>query len=164
MKTRVPLRIKRLFPERDADIELPALMSEHAAGMDVRAAITESLVLRPGDRAAIPTGLAMAVPPGTEVQVRPRSGLAIRHGVTVINSPGTIDADYRGEVAVLLVNLGQEDFVVERGMRIAQLVVSLLAPVEVFEVAELDETERGVGGFGSTGTSTPTTSTLPSGG
>lgn len=159
MNTRVPLRIKRLFPERDADIELPRLMSEHAAGMDVRAANTEPIVLRPGDRIAVPTGLAMAVPPGTEVQVRPRSGLAIRHGVTVINSPGTIDADYRGEVAVLLVNLGQEDFVIERGMRIAQLVVAQLAPVEVTLVDELDTTERGGGGFGSTGTTSAASST-----
>ena len=152
MTTRVPLRIKRLFPERDADIELPMLMSEHAAGMDVRAANPEPIVLRPGDRIAVPTGLAMAVPPGTEVQVRPRSGLAIRHGVTVINSPGTIDADYRGEVAVLLVNLGQEDFAIERGMRIAQLVVGVLAEVEVTLVEELGTTQRGTGGFGSTGT------------
>jgi dUTP pyrophosphatase len=128
------------------------LMSDHAAGMDVRAANMEPIVLRPGDRIAVPTGLAMAVPPGTEVQVRPRSGLAIRHGVTVINSPGTIDADYRGEVAVLLVNLGQEDFVIERGMRIAQLVVGVLAEVEVTLVEELGTTQRGTSGFGSTGT------------
>jgi len=128
------------------------LMSEHAAGMDVRAANAEPIVLRPGDRIAVPTGLALAVPPGTEVQVRPRSGLAIRHGVTVINSPGTIDADYRGEVAVLLVNLGQEDFMIERGMRIAQLVVGVLATVEVTLVEELGTTQRGTGGFGSTGT------------
>lgn len=159
MKPRVPLRIKRLFPERDADIELPALMSEYAAGMDVRAANPEPIVLRPGERAAVPTGLAMAVPPGTEVQVRPRSGLAIRHGVTVINSPGTIDADYRGEVAVLLVNLGQEDFVIERGLRVAQLVVAQLARVEVTLVAELDTTERGEGGFGSTGTTSVASAT-----
>ena len=152
MNSRVLLRIKRLFPERDADIELPKLMSDQAAGMDVRAAVTEPLVLRPGDRAAVPTGLAMAVPPGSEIQVRPRSGLAIRHGVTVINSPGTIDSDYRGEVKILLANLGQEDFTVERGMRIAQLVVSLLARVETVEVETLDSTERGAGGFGSTGT------------
>ena len=152
MTARIPLRIKRLFPERDADIELPRLMSAQAAGMDIRAANTEPVVLKPGERAAIPTGLAMAVPAGSEIQVRPRSGLAIRHGVTVINSPGTIDADYRGEVAVLLANLGREDFVVERGMRVAQLVVALLAPVVVSEVTALDETERGAGGFGSTGT------------
>ena len=152
MNSRVLLRIKRLFPERDADIELPKLMSDQAAGMDVRAAVTEPLVLRPGDRAAVPTGLAMSVPPGAEIQVRPRSGLAIRHGVTVINSPGTIDSDYRGEVKILLANLGQEDFTVERGMRIAQLVVSLLARVETVEVETLDSTERGAGGFGSTGT------------
>ena len=151
MTTRVPLRIKRLFPERDADIELPMLMSDHAAGMDVRAANMEPIVLRPGDRIAVPTGLAMAVPPGTEVQVRPRSGLAIRHGVTVINSPGTIDADYRGEIQVILMNAGTEEFRVERGDRIAQLVVAPVVRPEWVEVETLDSTDRGEGGFGHTG-------------
>ncbi len=139
-------------PERDGDIALPLAMSGHAAGLDVRSNVSEPLVLQPGDRAAVPTGLQMAVPPGSEIQVRPRSGLALRHGVTLINSPGTIDADYRGEVKVLLVNLGKEPFVVERGMRIAQLVVARTAPVQVLEVDSLDTTERGSGGFGSTGT------------
>jgi dUTP pyrophosphatase len=119
--------------------------------MDVCAGVDEPLVLRPGERAAVPTGLAMAVPHGFEVQVRPRSGLALRHGITVINAPGTIDADYRGEVKVLLANLGAEDFQIERGMRIAQLVVARVAAVEVSEVDVLDETARGSGGFGSTG-------------
>jgi dUTP pyrophosphatase len=126
-------------------------MSASAAGMDVCAALEQPLVLQPGDRAAIPTGLAMAVPVGTEIQVRPRSGLALRYGITVINAPGTIDADYRGEVKILLANLGTEAFVVERGMRIAQLVVARVAAVEVAEVEVLDDTARGQGGFGSTG-------------
>ena len=126
-------------------------MSASAAGMDICAAVEQPLVLQPGDRAAVPTGLAMAVPAGSEIQVRPRSGLALRHGITVINAPGTIDADYRGEVKVLLANLGSEAFVVERGMRIAQLVVARVAAVEVAEVEALDDTARGHGGFGSTG-------------
>ena len=126
-------------------------MSAGAAGMDVCAGVDEPLILRPGERAAVPTGLAMAVPHGCEVQVRPRSGLALRHGVTVINAPGTIDSDYRGEVKVLLANLGSQDFSVERGMRIAQLVVARVSPVEISEVTVLDETQRGRGGFGSTG-------------
>ena len=152
MDSPVLLRIKRLHPEQDGDIELPRYMSEHAAGMDVRAAVAESLVLLPGARAAVPTGLAMAIPPGFEIQVRPRSGLAVRHGVTVINSPGTIDADYRGEVKILLTNLSQKPFAVERGMRIAQLVVVRLPSVKVVSVTDLEPTDRGDGGFGSTGT------------
>ena len=146
------LRVRRLHPERDADIELPRAMSVHAAGLDVRAAVPEPLVLQPGDRAAVPTGLQMAVPPGSEIQVRPRSGLALRHGITVINAPGTIDADYRGEVKILLANLGSEAFAIERGMRVAQLIVAHTAPVRVVAVRELEATERGAGGFGSTGT------------
>jgi len=127
-------------------------MSEGAAGMDICAGVDEDLVLGPGERAAVPTGLSMAVPPGCEVQVRPRSGLALRHGITVINAPGTIDADYRGEVKVLLANLGSQDFRIERGMRIAQLVVARVAAVDVTEVRVLDDTARGGAGFGSTGT------------
>jgi dUTP pyrophosphatase len=118
--------------------------------MDIVAAVR--VELPPGGRVAVPTGLAMAVPLGAEVQVRPRSGLAFRHGVTVLNSPGTIDADYRGEVKVLLINHGDSVFVVERGMRVAQLVVARVATVNVTEVTSLDDTERGAGGFGSTGT------------
>ncbi len=148
----ITLRVRRLHPERDADIELPRAMSAHAAGLDVRAAVADPLTLLPGDRAAVPTGMQMAVPPGAEIQVRPRSGLALRHGVTVINAPGTIDADYRGEVKILLANLGREPFVIERGMRVAQLVVAHTVPVEVCEVDRLEDTVRGAGGFGSTGT------------
>ncbi len=145
----IELRIRRLHPDRDGDIELPRAMSDGAAGLDVRAA--DSCTLEPGQHKAIGTGLQMAVPPGAEIQVRPRSGLAFRHAVTVLNAPGTIDADYRGEVKVLLINHGPTPFVVERGMRIAQLVVATVAPVTVSEVSDLDETTRGEGGFGSTG-------------
>jgi dUTP pyrophosphatase len=134
-------------------LPLPAYESAHAAGMDLRAAVAEDapLVLRPGDRAAIPTGLAMAIPPGFEGQVRPRSGLALRAGVTCLNSPGTIDADYRGEVKVILINHGPEDFTVRRGERIAQLLIAPVVQATWRETDALDETARGAGGFGSTG-------------
>ncbi len=146
----IPLRILRLHPERDRDLPLPSVQTAASAGMDIVAAVR--VEIPPGGRVAVPTGLAMAVPPGAEIQVRPRSGLAFKHGVTVLNAPGTIDADYRGEVKVLLINHGAQDFVVERGMRVAQLVVARVAAVAVTEVASLDATERGAGGFGSTGT------------
>jgi dUTP pyrophosphatase len=126
-------------------------MTEHAAGLDVCAAVDGPLELAAGGRAAVPTGLQVSVPPGYEIQVRPRSGLAIKHGVTLANPPGTIDADYRGELMVLMINLGAAPFRVERGMRIAQLVVAPVLPVSVLEVESLDETTRGSGGFGSTG-------------
>jgi len=134
-------------------LPLPAYESAHAAGMDLRTAVPEDqpLTLRPGDRHAVPTGLAMAIPPGFEGQVRPRSGLALKRGVTCLNSPGTVDADYRGEVHVILVNLGAEDFVIRRGERIAQLLISPVAQAAWREVESLDETARGAGGFGSTG-------------
>ena len=136
-----------------ADLPLPAYETAHAAGMDLRAAIPEGepLTLHPGDRHAVPTGLAMAIPPGFEGQVRPRSGLAFRNGVTCLNSPGTVDADYRGEVKVILINLGPEDFIVRRGDRIAQLLISPVAQAAWAEVEDLDQTARGEGGFGSTG-------------
>jgi len=136
-----------------ADLPLPAYETAHAAGMDLRAAVPADapLTLRPGDRHAVPTGLAMAIPPGFEGQVRPRSGLALRHGVTCLNSPGTVDADYRGEVKVILINHGPEAFVVRRGDRIAQLLISPVVQATWREVDNLDETERGAGGFGSTG-------------
>lgn len=134
------------------ELELPRLETELAAGADMRAAVDADIVIAPGARALVPCGFAMALPPGTEAQVRPRSGLAFRHGVTVLNTPGTIDADYRGEVKVLLVNLGQEPFTVRRGERIAQMVVARLADVAFEVVTELDETARGAGGYGSTGT------------
>lgn len=126
-------------------------MTALAAGMDLTAALDDVVVLAPGARAAIPTGLAMAIPPGYEGQVRPRSGLARDRGVTVLNAPGTIDADYRGEVKVLLVNLGQEPAHIEPGQRIAQLVLAKVETLEVQEVGELPSSERGSGGFGSTG-------------
>lgn len=133
------------------ELPLPAYATAGAAGMDIVAAVTEDLVLAPGGRSAVPTGLSMAVPAGHEVQVRPRSGLALRHGVTVANAPGTIDSDYRGEVKILLVNLGDADFTVSRGMRIAQIVLAPVTRADPKLVEELDDTARGSGGFGSTG-------------
>ncbi len=137
-----------------ADLPLPEYATQDSAGMDLAAAIEADLVLAPGERALVPTGIVIALPPGCEAQVRPRSGLALRHGITVLNSPGTIDADYRGEVGVILANLGNEPFTVTRGMRIAQMVVAKverLAWRQVDEVAQLPATARGAGGFGSTG-------------
>ena len=133
------------------ELPLPAYATAGAAGMDIVAAVTEDLVLAPGGRSAVPTGLSMAVPADHEVQVRPRSGLALRHGVTVANAPGTIDSDYRGEVKILLVNLGDADFTVSRGMRIAQIVLAPVTRADPKLVEELDDTARGSGGFGSTG-------------
>lgn len=134
-------------------LPLPAYETAQAAGMDLRAAVPEDepLTLRPGSRFPVPTGLAFALPPGFEGQVRPRSGLAFKHGVTCLNSPGTVDADYRGEVKVILVNHGEEDFVIRRGERIAQLVIAPVVQAAWAEVESLDDTARGVGGFGSTG-------------
>ena len=133
------------------DLPLPSYESASAAGMDLRAALEVPMVLKPGERTLIPTGLQMALPHGFEAQVRPRSGLAIRNGITMLNSPGTIDADYRGEVKVIAINHGQEDFVVNHGDRIAQMVVAPVTQFPIQEVESLDETERGEGGFGSTG-------------
>ena len=135
-------------------LDLPAHATPDSAGLDLRAAVPdgEPVVLGPGDHALVPTGLQIALPAGTEGQVRPRSGLAFKHGVTVLNSPGTIDSGYRGEVGVLLVNHGRQPFAVERGERIAQLVVARYVPVQLVPADALDETERGAGGFGSTGT------------
>ncbi|TRL37885.1 dUTP diphosphatase [Rhizobium straminoryzae] len=132
-------------------IDLPAYETRGAAGMDVRAALTEPMTLVPGQRALVPTGFVFEIPEGFEVQVRPRSGLAFKNGITCLNTPGTIDSDYRGEVKVLLVNLGETDFVIERGMRIAQLVVSPVVQAQVQEADGFSETARGAGGFGSTG-------------
>jgi dUTP pyrophosphatase len=149
----IDLPVRRL--EHARDLPLPAYASAHAAGLDLLAAVSEPVVLRPGGRALLPTGIAIALPEGFEAQVRPRSGLAARNGVTVLNSPGTIDADYRGEVAVVLINLGDTPFRVERGMRIAQLVVAPVAAVRWREEASLPETARAEEGFGSTGTDLP---------
>jgi dUTP pyrophosphatase len=134
-------------------LPLPAYETAQAAGMDLRAAVPddEPLTLRPGSRFPVPTGLAFALPPGFEAQVRPRSGLAMKHGVTCLNTPGTVDADYRGEVKVILVNHGEEDFVIRRGERIAQLVIAPVVQATWVEVDSLEETVRGAGGFGSTG-------------
>lgn len=147
----VPVAVLRL--PSGAGLPLPHAKSALAAGADLAAAIPEgeTLTLRPGARALVPTGFAFAIPPGFEGQVRPRSGLAANHGVTVLNAPGTVDADYRGEVKVILVNHGAEPFIVARGMRIAQLVIAAVAGTAFAEVAELPPTERGAGGFGSTG-------------
>ena len=143
------LRIHRLA--HAADLELPAYGSGGAAGLDLRAAVERDTVLAPGAHLLVPTGIAVALPEGHEAQVRPRSGLAHRHGVTVLNSPGTIDADYRGEIHVILVNLGHRPFTIVRGDRIAQMVVAPVTRVALEEVRELDDTPRGAGGFGSTG-------------
>ncbi|WP_371264529.1 dUTP diphosphatase [Paenibacillus sp. PDC88] len=133
------------------DIPLPMQMSELAAGFDLYAAVDAETVLKPGDRALIPTGFAMAIPAGYEAQIRPRSGLAFKHGITCLNTPGTIDADYRGEVKVLLINLGNDPFAIARGERVAQMVIQAVPQVIIAEVSELSETVRGAGGFGHTG-------------
>lgn len=149
----VTVQIMRL--PHGAGLPLPAYQSAAAAGFDLIAAVPADapLTIAPGRYAAVPTGIAIALPPGTEAQVRPRSGLARNHGVTVLNAPGTVDADYRGEVQVLLINHGDESFVITRGMRIAQLVVGQVIHATLREVETLDETVRGTAGFGSTGTS-----------
>ena len=144
------LRVTRL--EHGADLPLPRYETEFSAGLDLRAALEEELAVGSGERVVIPTGLRIEIPPGFEGQVRPRSGLAMKFGLTVLNAPGTIDADYRGEVKVLLVNLGQNAHVLERGDRVAQLVIAPVTRGVLEQVAELSETERGEGGFGSTGT------------
>lgn len=142
-----------IFIHAHADsLNLPGYATEHAAGMDLTAAVEEPVALAPNERTLIPTGLSIALPAGYEAQIRPRSGLALKHGITVLNSPGTIDADYRGEVKVLLVNLGTENFTIERGMRIAQMVIARHETVAWDISQDLDTTDRGTGGFGSTGT------------
>ena len=145
---RLPLRVQKLGP---VDVPLPAYQTERAAGLDLCAAISESKRVEPGQRVLVPTGLALAIPDGYEGQVRPRSGLALKHGISIVNSPGTIDADYRGMVQVLLVNLGQEPFLIEPLSRIAQLVICPVVQAELELVSALDETTRGAGGYGSTG-------------
>lgn len=152
MTLQVEVRLRRL-PNGEG-LALPAYESDGAAGLDLVAAVGADapLVLDPGMRVLVPTGFQMALSPGFEAQVRPRSGLALKHGITVLNTPGTIDADYRGEVGVILINLGQQAFTVTRGMRIAQMVIAPVSRVIVRPVPALDATERGEGGFGSTGT------------
>jgi dUTP pyrophosphatase len=145
---RPTLRVRRVGP---VEVPLPAYQTEGAAGLDLCAAIAEPVVLPPGARRFVGTGLAVAIPIGFEGQVRPRSGLALKHGIGIVNSPGTIDSDYRGEIGIVLINHGKEPFVVERGARIAQLVIAPVVQAEIVVVAELDETARGTGGYGSTG-------------
>jgi dUTP pyrophosphatase len=146
-----PITIKIVRRPDARDVPLPKRMTEHAAGFDLCAAVAGPTIIAPGAIAMIPCGFSMALPAGYEAQVRPRSGLASKHGVTLVNSPGTIDADYRGEVHVPLINLGAAAFTIERGMRVAQMIVSPVPPVELIEVEQLDETPRGTGGFGHTG-------------
>ena len=141
------LQIKKLHPAA----KLPRYMTDLAAGMDVCAVLDDDIVLQPGNRVLVPTGLAFAIPAGYEVQVRPRSGLAIKHGISMVNSPGTIDADYRGEIRIILINHGEEPFTISSGDRIAQLVVAPVCQAELLEVEDLSETARGAGGFGHTG-------------
>jgi dUTP pyrophosphatase len=149
-----PLSVSITQSPHAKGLNLPKYGTEHSAGMDLEAAIDSPITLKPGERAMVPTGLAIALPAGYEAQVRPRSGLAAKNGVTVLNTPGTIDADYRGEIKVILTNLGTEPFTVERGMRIAQMVIAAYNRVEWTAVETLDETARGTGGFGSTGVKT----------
>lgn len=148
----IKLKIRR--KDGCEDIPLPRYMSEGAAGMDVCAACDKEVCVRPGDIKLIPTGIYLAIPRGYEVQVRPRSGLALKHGLTIVNAPGTIDSDYRGEVCIIVGNIGRDDFTVTRGMRIAQLVVAKVSQADIEVVEELDQTSRGHGGFGHTGTAT----------
>lgn len=146
----VTFNIQRL--SHAADLPLPSYETADSAGMDLRAAIEEPIELEPGKRILVPTGLKMAIPRGYEVQIRPRSGMAYKHGITMLNSPGTIDADYRGEVKMLAINHGVETYTINHGDRIAQMVLAPVIQAKIKEVPELDETERGDGGFGSTGT------------
>lgn len=144
--------MKIAVQNRCPDLPLPSRASAQAAGFDLRAAVDQTLTLAPGARALVPTGITMAIPPGYEGQVRPRSGLAVKHGLALLNAPGTVDADYRGEIQIIVVNLGQEPLSIARGDRIAQLIIAPVIRCELEEVSELEETIRGAGGFGSTGT------------
>lgn len=149
MSQKIDVEIKQL-PHAEG-LDLPRYATEHSAGMDLHAAVDTDITLKPGERKLVETGLSIALPDGYEAQIRPRSGLAFKHGVTVLNTPGTIDADYRGEIKVILANLGDENFTVTRGMRVAQMVIASYTHVTWNAVEELDETVRGEGGFGSTG-------------
>ncbi|MBC6441045.1 MAG: dUTP diphosphatase [Rhodospirillales bacterium] len=145
------LRVRLIRLDHGAELDLPAYATPGSAGVDLRAATDDTTTIEPGDHAIVPTGLALALPQGYEAQIRPRSGLAARHAVTVLNSPGTVDSDYRGEVKVLLINHGYEPFTFERGERIAQMVIAPVVQVTFDKVDTLDETARGAGGHGSTG-------------
>jgi dUTP pyrophosphatase len=147
-----PILIQMKKTDLAADLPLPKKMTDHSAGFDICAAVPQSITLQPGQIALVPCGFQMALPKGYEAQIRPRSGLASRNGITLVNSPGTIDADYRGEVMTPVINLGHAPFTIERGMRIAQMLIAPVPEVKIVEVKELDETGRGAGGFGHTGT------------
>ena len=151
MESNPSVQITRLNPEQDADIPIPRYMTAQAAGMDICAAVSADTVIAPGTIELIPTGLAIALPTGYEAQIRPRSGLAVKHGIGIINSPGTIDADYRGEIKVGLINLGKVPVTIHRGDRIAQMIINTVCQVRLKVVASLDETDRNSGGFGHTG-------------
>lgn len=150
MQNQVEVYVART--EENKDLPLPKYMSKGAAGMDLYAAVTEDTVLKKGEILLVPTGLSIALPEGYEAQIRPRSGLALKKGISMVNTPGTIDADYRGEIGVIMINFGKEDFVIKRGERIAQMVINKIEQINWVEVKELDDTNRGAGGFGHTGT------------
>ena len=145
----ITVAIKRIRPE--SELTLPCYMTSHSAGMDLYADLSADALLQPGSRLLVPTGIAIALPEGYEAQIRPRSGLALKHGISLVNSPGTIDADYRGEIGVILINHGEVPFLLKRGERIAQMVVAQFSRVVWAEMGELEETQRGAGGFGHTG-------------
>lgn len=145
----IPLKMRRVRDNRD--LPLPQYQTEFSAGFDLRADVREAVILRRGERALVPTGLAVEIPIGYEAQIRPRSGLALKNGMSMVNSPGTIDSDYRGEIGVILINHGAEDFHIKRGERIAQMILAPITRATIVEVQSLAETERGAGGFGSTG-------------
>jgi len=147
--TKVKLMVRRL--DRAEGLPLPAYQTRHASGMDLLAAVTDDVVIAPGGWTLVPTGLAVEIPEGFEAQIRPRSGLALKYGISMVNTPGTIDADYRGEIGIIMINFGPEPFTVKRGDRIAQMVLSRVYQAEIFEVAELSDTARDAGGFGHTG-------------
>ena len=146
------IKIRRLYPEHDSDMPLPRYMTPQSSGMDLHAAIKENQVIHVGSMVVVPTGLAIALPTGFEAQIRPRSGLAFKHGIGIINSPGTIDADYRGEIKIALINLGEKPYTIRRGDRIAQMVIQKVYQVQLEVVDALKETDRNEGGFGHTGT------------
>ena len=149
MSESVKVKVKRL--DNNVDLPLPDYETAGAAGMDIRAALDEKVTLRPGEIRMIPTGLAVSIPPGYEGQVRPRSGLALKHGIGIVNAPGTIDSDYRGEIGLILINWGKQPFIVNRGDRIGQMIISSVCRADIDEVADLDATQRGEGGFGHSG-------------
>ena len=145
----IEIQIKQL--PHGKDLSLPSYATSHSAGMDLMAAIEQDIIIKKGERKLVPTGIAIALPDGYEAQIRPRSGLALKNGITVLNTPGTIDADYRGEIGVILINLGEEDFTVSKGMRISQMIIASYVQAKFALVEDLSATARGEGGFGSTG-------------